>query len=218
MAVPTELRTEYSHAFLFQEGLYAEAESFINLLMEVRILRQIPQIDHALVLDWYKIPPPDNSDRWPNTPAGELVYRAKYYKDSSAVARAQARRELVDKMVSVIQRHPLLSGASAIVTVPGHNADGQSFGEQLAKVISQRTLQPFALTTCPSGPRSQRKEVQNPDDPPPVFAVPYLLEGSVVIVDDVIRSGKSIQGVAIAARKAGAARVFAFGAVKTMRG
>lgn len=207
---------EYSHRYVWRRGMTPGVRPMLRLLKEVRTLRRYDEVDCALVLDWYKVPDDDvDPQQWPNTASGELIYRGKYYKTAS-VARQAARQTLVERLADVIDRHALYCGATAIVTVPGSAGDYKSFGEGLTGAVAAKVGKQVVMTT-PKGAHAPRKEGAH-EDLSDAFTLPTSVAGDVVIVDDVVRSGASMSAVALAARKAGAARVFGLAAVKTMRG
>ncbi|MBO7938917.1 phosphoribosyltransferase [Streptomyces sp. S9] len=175
-----------------------------------------PPLDVALVLDWYKIPDPDISSRdWKNTDAGELNSRSKYWRGSPHL-QAAAREKIIEQLSHVIQEHPLYRNASCIVTVPGSAADGNSHAEQLARRIAQSTGKRIVETIAVNGSRPPSKEtpstVTGAD-----FALPESVDGGVVVLDDVYRSGTTMKAVAAAAKRAGATRALGLAIVRTMR-
>jgi hypothetical protein len=212
--VPQESRSKYTHVFHFMEPSQDELRAMSDLLKEVLTLTTKSDLDCAIAFDWYKIPPEDDSPKWPNTETGELIYRGKYY--NPGVAQNRARRELVDKFVKILADHPLYRGCAQIVTVPGHKADSQSFGERLAATVAAKAGKTLVETQSPGGPRPQAKE-----GPSQVtdghFTMPIPLQGDVIVLDDVYRSGTTMNAVAKAAKRAGAQRVFGLAAVRTMR-
>ncbi|MEW2211053.1 hypothetical protein AB0895_01140 [Streptomyces globisporus] len=185
-----------------------------ELLKGVLSLTTKSGLNCAIAFDWYKIPPEDESPKWPNTPTGELIYRGKYY--TSGATRLAARRELVDKFVKILADHPLYRECKQIVTVPGHKADSQSFGEQLAATVSAKAGKELIQTLSPGGPRPQAKQ-GTPQVADAHFAMPIALQGDVIVLDDVYRSGTTMNAVAMAAKRAGARRVLGLAAVRTMR-
>lgn len=207
--MPAAMAREYSHCFEFAGGQEPDVVDLVRVLEEVRILSPRSHVDHALVLDWYKVPDDDvDPMRWPNTPAGDLVNRGKYRGDMTKA------RELAGWMANIVGSHPLLCDAT-IVTVPGSRADGQSFGERLAVTIQRRTGNGL-LVTQSAGARPERK-TGGASSLLGTLSLPQTVQGSVLIIDDVVRSGHSLSAVGLAARQAGAESVFAFAAVKTMR-
>lgn len=204
---------QFTHRIRFEEGVTKNVLRLVELLESALTLTPRPELDFAVVLDWYKVPPNEDSDRWTNTDTGELVYRAKYYnagRDSRT-----AREELVRQMTETIQQHPLLSYADQLITCPGHQADGASFGEWLATEISKSLGMPLVPTTCLTGARASRKE--GPIDLTGAFGFPEGLTGRCLIIDDVYQSGTTMGAVATAARTAGASNVFGFAPVRTMK-
>lgn len=204
-------QSNYNHSRLFLSGVPRAVRQTANLLKDVLTMTSREHLDFALALDWYKVPDPEvDPNRWANTSSGELVNRAKYRSHSPS------GRELADHMADLIERHPLLEAANSIITVPGHRADGTSFGEKLARAVAHRADKPVVETQCPNGPRPQQKEesARNLLDE---FEIPDILSGGVIIVDDVYRTGGSMDSVAAAAKEAGARRVFGLAAVRTLR-
>lgn len=205
---------EYSHCFEFPDGRDAAVKDLVDVLEVVRTIAPRDHIDYAFVLDWYKVPPEPGieSSKWSNTPAGELINRGKYWKDRSRAL------ELVDIMVDLIQRHPLMA-ESTIVTVPGSTPnEGSSFGEKLASTVRKRAGMPIIRTLGPPGGHTPRKSEDGQDRSLiGTFSMPEPIRGPVVVIDDVVRTGDSISAVGLAARQAGASRVYAFAAVKTMK-
>lgn len=203
-------RKRFSHRFVLPDGVSRELEVMLDLLKEILTLRRFRHIDVSLALDLYKIPEEGvDPYHWDNTRAGELNRRAKYNGSSAAM------KDIIADMVRVIQTHPLLSQVTALVTVPGSKGDGNSFGERLAHAIAVETQLPFAKTTCPSGPREAAKTGAGVSEG--LFELPYLLDGAVLIIDDVVMSGRSMSTVAQLARGAGAEAVYAFAGVKTLK-
>ncbi len=213
--VPSERMQAYTHELEFPTGLPNEIRELAGLLTEVLSLRRNPGLDCSIALDWYKDPESSEDPmQWKNTPIGELVYRGKYY--TAGTSRNQARTDLVDVFANFFRRHPLYRDGDVIVTVPGHKADGQSFGEKLAAAVAQKVDKPLVQTVCTSGPRPPAKEGGSAADA--TFEIPTTLHGQdVIVLDDVCRSGSSMRKAALAARQSGAARVFGLSAVRTMR-
>jgi adenine/guanine phosphoribosyltransferase-like PRPP-binding protein len=211
-----ERRSEYSHRIVWPSGVPPEVLQLVDVLKEVLTLRKVPYVDSAVVLDWYKVPD-DEVDpmHWLNTAAGDLLSKGKYIQ-SATTTRLNARRELVKKMVDVFERHPLYGNTPAIVTVPGHKADESSFGERLAATVAKRLGKSVIETISRNGPRPERK-AGAVEDLTNAFVMPQALSGDVVILDDVYSSGATMNAVALAARTAGAQRVFGIAAVKTMK-
>ncbi|QIK08248.1 phosphoribosyltransferase [Streptomyces sp. ID38640] len=216
VSVPDDEASSWSHRFYFAQGLPARVGTFAQLMTKVLTLVTQSPLDFALVLDWYKIPDPDITPRdWPNTDAGELNYRSKYFK-SSPNRQLAAREKLIEQLSYVIREHPLYRNATCIATVPGSAADGNSHAEQLARKVARAANKGIIETVAVNGPRPPSKEapsnVSEAD-----FALPEKVSGDVVILDDVYRSGGTMRAVAGAVKRAGANRVLGLANVRTMR-
>ncbi|WP_460067123.1 ComF family protein [Streptomyces sp. YKOK-I1] len=209
-----EQTREWTHRFHLMESDKDELQPLCELLKEVLSLTTKGDLDFAIAFDWYKDPVGDDPMRWPNTPSGELIYRSKYY--SEGVARTRARRELLEKFSDLIEEHPLLRECPNIVTVPGHKADGQSFGERLADRVASKTGKQLTRTESPGGTRPQAKE-GTATIADGHFEMPGGISGDVIILDDVYRSGTTMNAVARTAKRAGARHAFGLAAVRTMR-
>ncbi|MEV8392934.1 MULTISPECIES: hypothetical protein [unclassified Streptomyces] len=209
-----ERRREWTHEFHLMESDQEELRSMCELLKVVLSLTTKSDLDFAIAFDWYKDPIGDDPMKWPNTISGELIYRSKYY--SPGTARNKARTELLDEFSSVIEKHPLLRECSNIVTVPGHKADGQSFGERLAAKVAAKTGKEIVRTESPGGSRPQAKE-GTAAIAEGHFVMPDEISGDLIVLDDVYRSGTTMNAVARAAKRAGARRAFGLAAVRTMR-
>ena len=193
----------------------------LDLLKEIVIVPS-GAIDLVAALDWYKIPAEGMDPyQWPNTEAGELVSSGKYRYRQVPGPQAEAGRNLASRICDVIDRHALLKDASIVLDVPGHDSRLVSFGSRLAATVARDRDLPMIKVHSSSLFRAAAKELERhklaqvfEDE----FRVPGEVRGcSVLIVDDVIRSGSSMGAVAKAARASGATRVFGIGAVRTMR-
>ncbi|MER5434076.1 phosphoribosyltransferase [Streptomyces sp. NPDC002588] len=212
--VPEDKRREWSHAFRLNVVDQRTIHQLCELLKSVLCLTVKSDLNFAIAFDWYKDPVGDDPMTWPNTASGELIYRSKYYGAGTAQARAET--ELLDKYVAVINKHPLLRECPTIATIPGHRADGRSFGERLARKVASMTGKTLVETQSPGGQRPQAKEgaVRIADNH---FAMPQILEGDVIVLDDVYGSGTTMAAVAKTAKRAGAEHAFGLVAVRRMR-
>jgi len=212
--VPVNMAEEWTHAFRFPEPLAPKFCDLAEILKSVLSLTRKDPLDCAIACDWYKIPPDEQHPGWRNTKFGEMVHRGKYY--GIGPARVAARRDLLSEILRVLDEHPVYKSCDQIVTVPGHNADGKSFGEQLAARVAKDSGRILIMTQSTAGSRQQAKEAASmiPDGH---FVMPGALHGDVIILDDVYRSGTTMSAVAKAAKAAGARRVFGFAPVRTMR-
>ncbi|MGW6228258.1 phosphoribosyltransferase [Cellulosimicrobium cellulans] len=208
---------QYNHALEYSSGVPSNTLALVELLKDVLTLR-LPHdspLDFATALDFYKLPEPGvDPMQWENTTAGAWVNWGKYRSPSEA--RRNAVRALVDKVTSVFETHPLYVRATAVLSVPGHKADGRSFGERFARHIAKVTDKTLVEVTCPSGPREQRKG-GGATSALPSFAIDEdLSRERIVIVDDVFRSGRTMAHVAETARTVGAKEVSGFVIARTL--
>lgn len=205
----------WTHRIAFPLGIGADIWNLANLLKSVLTLTSKANLDWAMAVDWYKIPDPEvNAMDWPNTETGESVYRGKYY--SPGKMQEQAFSNLVERMSEVVDRHCLLREAETVVSIPGHKANGNSFGERLASAIAGNTGKLLEKATCGLGVRLPSKESSNQSLMGHMI-IARRLSGSTIIIDDVYRTGNTMSAVAQAVRMAGANHVFGFTAVRTLR-
>ena len=194
----------------------------LDLLTEVLTLPKRVNIDFAIALDWYKVAEEGiDPYQWQNTAAGELVNQGKYRYRNNASLQRQAGLALVDLMCQAIERHGVLSQASVILDVPGHDNTRVSFGSRVATTIAYRRGTPMVRVLAKSAFRPEAKSLAAADRGSILddeFTVPAEVNGQhVVIVDDVFKSGGSMDAVAKAARKSGAVAVQGICGVRTMR-
>jgi adenine/guanine phosphoribosyltransferase-like PRPP-binding protein len=182
----------------------------LDLLKEVLILRTTPEMDGALALDFYKVPEDDvPSNRWANTPAGELIHRGKYYGDTAS------GKELADRIATVIRTHLAYSSVDAVIAIPGTE---RKFGERLAGGVAKRLSIPCIpcerSVAATSAAKTGRERVELED---------FSIEASavsgrrLVIVDDVYWSGITMRSVAKAARSSGATSILGIAGARNLR-
>lgn len=127
--------------------------------------------------------------------------------------------QLAAELSDVIRRHPTYNAADAIVLVPGSTP--RRFGERLASAVSKNTGKPLLRTKAVHAERLEAKnaEIAGSAD----LASKFTIEGgdvegrSVVIVDDVYKTGRTMRAVAKVARAAGATEVYGLVGARTMR-
>ena len=205
---------QWTHRFRFDGPYHRSLRDFLDLLKRVLTLTPVSELDCALVLDFYKVPDPDLAPTdWANTEVGERVNRAKYWA-TDPVEQRRAGRWLADALAEVVEQHSGYQSADAIVAVPGTQTE---FGDKLARAVAHRVGKPLVRAVASSKDRRPAKE-GHATGGLEQFIVPSLDAGTeVIIVDDVYRSGKTMRGVAVAARAAGAGSVLGLVAARTMR-
>lgn len=224
LPIPDELGQEYTDCFEMDGLLPLEIEDLLKLLAEILTLEVSSELDAAFALDFYKVPPGGElADHWQNTEAGDLVAKAKH--QPGVKVNETAQREIARKLADVVKRHPLMSAADAILSVPGSKTRYWSAGERIAKKVANELSLPMIRTTGRHSERPQAKARGQEDYEAPAdldmleeFSVDLSsCQQSVVIVDDVYRTGTTMRGVAAAARRAGAQSVYGLVCARTLR-
>ncbi|TQO18525.1 hypothetical protein FB472_0042 [Rhodoglobus vestalii] len=207
-----ETKKTFTHGIYFPNGVPTFITDLAELLQNCLSIPSPDQVDHAMALDWYN--QPNDDGEIVKTEAGYWIWTTKYASHPEYNNSKHSRRQIITALVDFIARHPLFASASAIVTAPGHNADGQGFGEVLAREVANRAGIPFVESTSP-GPRPAQKET--PQDLSDIFTVASPLAGTIIVLDDVFHTGGSATGAAAAARRAGAATVLLLVVARTIR-
>lgn len=215
--VPAERAADYNTCLHWPGGFPAGSRELVEVLSDCLVL---PTDDHrielAMALDWYKVIDADvPSTQWDNTVPGQLVYKAKYWVSNPPVRRAAAE-QLIEMLSTAIARHPAYRASKYIVSVPGSNGDGTSVGEYIATHVAEQTGKLLAKTTGPA--REPRKGGGATSSLDGQFALPTLLDGTCLVIDDVYKSGMTMRATALAARQAGASAVYGLVAAKTVSG
>jgi hypothetical protein len=215
--VPAPRADDYDTCLHWQDGFPEGAQELIGLLSEALVLpTRDDRIELAMALDWYKILDPNvASTEWENTEVGQLVSKAKYWKSSPSTRRSAAH-QLIDTLSKAIDRHPALSVAPNLVSVPGSAGDGVSIGEYIAAGVAEQTEKVLIKTRGPA--RDPRKAGGAPGGLDGIFQLPSSVDGACVVVDDVYKSGVTMRATAFAARQAGATAVYCLAAAKTISG
>lgn len=199
----------WSHRLRFDGPYRRWLLDYLELLKEVVTLTPVPELAAGTVLDFYKIPddtrPPAE---WDNTPAGDLVNRAKYWGELVSGKR------LADQMADVVNKNPLYGAATIVLAVPGTE---RQFGERLAQAVGHRVGKPV-VTARRLSPAEAPAKQGHASRGFVSYRVDCDLTGEeVIVVDDVYRSGTTMRGVAAAARASGARLVLGLAGARTMR-
>jgi predicted amidophosphoribosyltransferase len=223
LPAPVTAGSGWTHALRSPDlNVSRPVSTLLDLLTEVLTLPNRMNLDFAIALDWYKVAEEGvDPYQWRNTAAGELVHQGKYRYRNNANLQRQAGLALVDLICQAIERHGVLSQASVILDVPGHDSTRVSFGSRVAATIAYRRRTPIVKALARSAFRPEAKDLTAADRESILddeFTVPGEVNGQhVVIVDDVFRSGGSMDAVAKAARESGALAVQGICGVRTMR-
>ena len=206
---------EWTHCLRFDGPYRRDLCNLLELLQSVLCVPFCSNLDLVLALDFYSVPPADESADWKKTDVGNLISRAKYWKSDPSEPQTSGR-QLADQLEAAIQRHGRMTSADAIVAVPGSTPN--SFGEKLAKAVASRLdIHLVEAEVSVSGPVRPAKEGHAPDECRTYSVSQDLSDMTVVIVDDVYRSGNTMCGVAEACRDSGAAAVFGIVGARTHR-
>jgi hypothetical protein len=203
----------------------ATTQAVLRVLERVVTLPTPGNLDFAIAIDWYKAPVDGVApNSWPNTSAGDLVHRAKYWYLRSSLNREKFKEcggTLVNRLADVVGEHPLLRDVDSVAAAPGHDPELRDFGTMLASATARHFGKPFACCSGPPGFRTPAKDLDPAQRAAAIgdkFACEASMDGqSVLIVDDVYSSGTTMAETARALRKAGAARVAGICPVRTMR-
>lgn len=184
----------------------------LDLFEEVLVLRTGKQLALTIALDFYKVPPTNDSEGWANTRTGRLVNRKYWKTDPRAVA--QALDMLAGEFGRVIDAHPWYKAADVVVSIPGSE---HTFGEQLAAKVTTNCRKPLVRSQrLVPGQGPAKAGHASPDLQ--TFALDGPVDGkTVVIVDDVYKSGITMCSVAAAASALGATRVPGLLGARTMQ-
>lgn len=214
-------RSEWTHVLYAPGPVDPRVEVLLQLLSQILTLPALQDLTAAVALDWYKIPPDEQHPYWRNTTTGDLVHRGKYWYKSSPEEQASTGRTLAGFGCEAVRRHPQLQQTTVVLDVPGHDSRLLSFGSRLAATVARDSGKRFVKVSAREKYRAEAKSLsfeQRRESIQGQFSVQESLGATdVLIVDDVFRSGLSMDEVARAARAAGARSVYGLTAVRTMR-
>lgn len=204
----------WNHVYRYPSPRLITVDELCTLLREVLTLVPVPELDTILALDFYKRPDPAVPQvEWQNTTAGGLCNRLKFWKGDPA-AQAEAAFELVHRLSRAIGRHPLYNVAELLVVVPSTRS---GVSESLGQEVATELRRPYQIARETTGAAWQAKAGTD-GQPPRHYTVTGGVAGrSVIVIDDVYRSGSSMRGVGAACRRAGATRVLGLVAARTLR-
>jgi len=212
----TSTAAKYTSGYRFTAPVGRDVIDLLNLLKEVVTLPEQEDIEVSISLDWYK--EPDEDGDLQNTHMGTYINRTKYAPHPDWSGSRSARTSMIDAMARFIMRHPFYAAATLITAPAGHAADGQSFGESFAKDVAAATGKRY-VPMVGQGPRAQRKESDNSNlDLTDEFTMTEVIDReTVIVIDDVYRSGATLRGAAVACRRAGAREVLTVTVARTLR-
>lgn len=211
-----EIRQDCTNAWEFFGTLPSMADEMLAVLREVLTL-QDPVGMLAIALDFYKDPEETEAGTlWHDTIAGAMVNRAKYW--ASPVVQEEAWNDMAKSLSSLISRHPALRTADVIVSVPGHDTTNWSVSETVAQRTAALAGLPFVRTGAKHAQRPEAKGEGERVDLSHEFDVVLPASARVVlVVDDVMKSGDTMNAVRLAAKRAGAEHVYGLVCARTRR-
>ena len=172
------------------------------------------EISCTISLDYHRYAwAPDSAVRIPpvTTETGHLVISGKYgRKEPQDRVGPDAVNVLANKLAMVVKLNPAYSGASAIAIVPGSSRDfSNRLGAQVAKLTGVRSV---LLQRSPkeSGNSNASEATQM------LFNAPSPVKGCVIVLDDVYRTGKTLDLAATALKESGAQQVLGLTATCTI--
>lgn len=192
--------SEWTHRLEFDGPLPEVVANTLSVLKSALTLVEREPLHTAMALDFHTVPVDGIDPReWPRTEVGSLVYRGKYRGSSEAL------NSLSDRLAEIASRHELYQATDLVLSVPGHDASQQSFGEKLAYEVAQKIDVPILKTECSQEHRPEAKSGLETSELESLFSVDASVQDRVVlIVDDVYRSGSTMSAVARSAERVGA--------------
>ena len=194
---------------VFSEREYEDIRAFMDKYKDIVFLRDC--LDLSLSLSMNRI---DENTR---TEIGELEYQAKYHPESSEYNHVIV--SLTKRMQGLLDSIPFFKGVDYICVVPSSHAF-------VREIVSG--LKEFDFSDISSSLSWNKKtELKNADsledkldallDSHLVIADDVDLEGkSILLVDDLYKSGLTMQYVAMMLKNAGCSRVFGLTLVKSL--
>lgn len=194
---------------VFSENEYEDIRSFMDKYKDIVFLRDC--LDLSLSLSMNRI---DENTR---TEIGELEYQAKYHPESSEYNNVIV--SLTKRMQGLLDTIPFFKDVDYICVVPSSHAF-------VREIVSGLKGFDFSDISC-SLSWNKKSELKNTDsledkldallDSHLVIADDVDLEGkSILLVDDLYKSGLTMQYVAMMLKNAGCSRVFGLTLVKSL--
>lgn len=223
LQLPIVLSRQWTHVLRAPGNCRADVAELLETLRVVLSLRSDRNLTVGVALDWYKKPlegVPPNS--WPNTEIGQLIHRGKYWYQTDAQKQAEVGRDVVRRLCWVIERHPVLRQVDVVLDVPGHDSRKRvSFGSRMADAIARNLGRDRVRVQTRDEFRPEVKGLDAAGRAAVLrdqFRIDQsLLDRVVLVVDDVLHSGDSMNEVVGTAYRAGAKRVDGICAARTLR-
>ena len=194
--------------------------SFLTLLQ--RCVTIADSLDECHALSPHKVL---SNEDWPRTKVGDLVYRAKDYYSELPFRDRDATHQICGLAIEFFQRHPRYSVAGAVAPAPSSNPDvEENLPWVIASVVSEqlgkRLVTPRRLEEIPpqKGYDESVSSISREKLQEGTVGVDHGLSGTIVVIDDLYKSGGTLREVGRACRSAGASSVLGLAITKTAKG
>ena len=175
----------------------------------------------SVCLDFYSHSP-GGTQRLERADIGALIYRAKYAKPKSEAAAAQ----IIQAAVAYVKKHPALRRAKHVAAVPSSTVAGSALPNTLpaklqAALSAALDMQDIHLTRVRARSTKQKDLPAGPErtaHQQNTLVVPQPGTGSVLIVDDMLEYGDSMNEAVRAVREVGFQKVFSLCLAKNRTG
>ena len=168
---------------------------------------------------------PGESEEWPRTAIGELVYKAKDYGGRHAFGDVEAATAIHDRVVEFIENHPRYSRSDALVAAPSSAPEKKytlprAIAEAVSKSTGKMLLVAERIRSIPAQKEYDeeaagvsRAALQNGS-----VALRDNVDGrTIIVLDDLYETGSTMVEVARACRASGAASVLGLAFVKNAK-
>ncbi len=216
----TLMTTTSSHSAMFavEADEQDRVSQLLSSLSPPKVIAVVDSCTFVVCLDFYSHPPgsPGMSGR---TEVGELVYQSKYQRNR------EAGLDLAERAKSLAAANPILQLATGVATVPG-SSEGSGAGQLLDGVVEAISLDVGipqidlwrVQTTEKPQKNINHRDGDDPHQNQRDTMVAGRAEGSVLVVDDLMRHGSSIREASRALRERGATDVLALVLAKDLVG
>ncbi len=173
--------------------------------------------DISHCVDLYRTPDDDlPPDEWSYTETGWLMYQAKYQHNRSAA------NELGNRIIEVVKGHPVLRSADRVCAMPtsgsGKHFDAPRVWKSM--IVKELNIEPLKLSR--TRPVVQQKAIESVEEKARnqegSMEAPNVDGKTVLVLDDLYMSGRTMKEAVRALCEAGAGETFALCAVKTATG
>ena len=200
----------------------AELVSYFAILRWTVTIADDADESHAIYLHTLPHPDPESGEPdWQLTRIGKMVNRAKSY--SFTTGNKPAAKELAAKYLFWLKRHPLYMRADALIAAPPGNKEKafdlpEFVAHEICSELGVRVIVcEKTKTTLP-----QKDIGDDPKELEENLRGSYKIEGdlsgkTILVIDDIYKSGGTVKELVRACREAGATTVLSLVATKTAK-